>query len=124
MLLFYDKASNIGHSYGWSSSLKSSLEELHFNLKLLDRTKFKLSNKIKSTLFEEINFEFEKPYNPVEKISQVILFDKNSIQALSFFSKHTFYSILTLIKLSLLKFAIKIIISYYIRIYLERILIN
>ena len=107
-LLVFDKTSNIGHSYGWNSTLKSTLEELHFNLKLLDDTKFKLSDKIKSTLFEEINFEFEKPYNPVQKICQVILFDKNSIQALSFFSKHTFYSIFTLIKLSLLKFAVKV----------------
>ena len=103
-LLFFDNALNVGHSYGWKSTIQSSLENLDINLKLLDNTKFEISNEIISTLFEEINFEFDKPYTPVQNIVDVILRDNNPVQKISFFKKDTFFSIFQLIKLFFLKF--------------------
>lgn len=103
-LLFFDKASNIGHSYGWKSTIKSSLKELDFSIKLLDKTNFEITDEIKVTLQNEIDFDFNKPYDPVERIVDVILFNKSPKQVPSFLSKHTFISFLQLVRLIFLRF--------------------
>lgn len=103
-LLLFDKALNVGHSYGWKSTIHSSLENLDVNLKLLDNTKFVITSEITSTLFEEINFEFDKPYTPIQNIVDVILHDKNPLQKISFFKKDTFLSMFQLLKSFYLRF--------------------